>query len=132
MTMVAALLFPTAAPAMWKSSVGDSYRVFGIPVMSMCAFIFAVFVIFIDYEVFFNDDLRDQHYQGPGVHSDLYGLALATYFGLKLYRSGCRTSTSPSRTRSCRSSSRVAMAPFGPAAMRRGRPAAWTRSLRPS
>ena len=56
LTMVAAMLFPRLRPAHVPSTVADRYRIFGIPVMAVCAFIFAVFVIFVDYELLFNAD----------------------------------------------------------------------------
>ena len=86
LTMVAAILFPRLRPAMYRSTVADRYRIFGIPVMAVCAFIFAVFVVFVDYELLFNADYAVNGSDGLIFVGALYAIALATYFGMKIYR----------------------------------------------
>jgi amino acid transporter len=85
-TMVAAILFPRLRGSMYKSTVADKYRIFGIPVMSVCAVIFLAFVIFIDIQCLTNDDLGVNTWQGLLFVGILYAIALATYFGSKIYR----------------------------------------------
>jgi hypothetical protein len=55
--------------------------------MAVCAFIFAVFVIFVDYELLFNADYAVNGSDGLIFVGALYAIALATYFGMKIYRS---------------------------------------------
>jgi basic amino acid/polyamine antiporter, APA family len=86
LSMVAAILFPRLRPSMFRASVADKYRLFGIPVMAICAVIFAVFVIFVDYELLFNSDYAVNGRNGLIFVGALYAIALATYFGMKLYR----------------------------------------------
>ena len=86
LTMVAAVLFPRLRPAMFQSTVADRYRIFGIPVMSVCAVIFAAFVIFVDYELLFNADYAVNGSDGLIFVGALYAISLATYFGMKIYR----------------------------------------------
>lgn len=86
LTMVAAMLFPRLRPAMFQSTVADRIRVFGIPVMSICALIFALFVVFVDYELLFNADYAVNGTDGLVFVGALYAVALATYFGMKIYR----------------------------------------------
>lgn len=85
-TMVAAILFPRLRPAMFQSTVADKYRFMGVPVMSICAVVFLAFVIFIDYEAFTNDTLGINTSKGLTFVAILYGIALITYFGSKIYR----------------------------------------------
>jgi APA family basic amino acid/polyamine antiporter len=86
LTMVAAMLFPRLRPAMFRSTVADRIRIAGVPVMAICAFIFAVFVVFVDYELLFNDDYAVNGSDGLIFVGALYAIALAIYFGMKLYR----------------------------------------------
>jgi amino acid transporter len=86
LSMVAAILFPRLRPSMFRASVADKYRLFGVPVMAVCAVIFAVFVIFIDYKLLFNSDYAVNGRNGLIFVGGLYAIALATYFGMKLYR----------------------------------------------
>jgi amino acid transporter len=85
-TMVAAILFPRLRPEMYRSTPADKYRLFGIPVMSICAVVFLAFVIFIDYEAFTNDTLAINTSKGLIFVAVLYAIAIATYFGSKIYR----------------------------------------------
>lgn len=86
LTMVAAILFPRLRPAMYRSTVADRYRILGIPVMAVCAFIFAVFVVFVDYELLFNSDYAVNGSDGLIFIGAMYAISLATYFGMKIYR----------------------------------------------
>ena len=86
MTMVAAMLFPRLRPAMFQSTVADRIRVLGIPVMAICAVIFAAFVVFVDYQLLFNDDYAVNGSDGLIFVGGLYAVALGTYFGMKRYR----------------------------------------------
>lgn len=87
LTMVAAILFPRLRPSMFRSTVADQYRFLGVPVMAICAVIFGAFVIFVDYELLFNSDFAVNGADGLIFVGALYAIALATYFGMKLYRS---------------------------------------------
>ncbi len=86
LTMVAAILFPRLRPAMFRSTVADRYRILGIPVMAVCAFIFGAFVVFVDYELLFNSDYAVNGSDGLIFVGALYAISLATYFGMKIYR----------------------------------------------
>ncbi len=86
LTMVAAMLFPRLRPAMFQSTVADRYRICGIPVMAVCALIFAAFVVFVDYELLFNEDYAVNGSDGLIFVGVLYAISLATYFGMKIYR----------------------------------------------
>jgi APA family basic amino acid/polyamine antiporter len=86
LTMVAAMLFPRLRPAMFQSTVADRIRLFGVPVMAICAFIFAVFVVFVDYELLFNDDYAVNGSDGLIFVGALYAISLGIYFGMKIYR----------------------------------------------
>ena len=86
LTMVAAMLFPRLRPAMFKNTVADRIRIAGIPVMAICAFIFAAFVVFVDYQLLFNSDYAVNGSDGLIFIGVLYAISLATYFGMKIYR----------------------------------------------
>jgi basic amino acid/polyamine antiporter, APA family len=86
MSMLAAILFSRLRPSMFRGSVADKYRILGVPVMAVCAVIFLAFVVFIDYELFFNDDYAVNGTKGLVFVGGLYAVSLLTYFGMKLYR----------------------------------------------
>ncbi len=86
MSMIAAILFPSLRSSMFRGTVADKYRVLGIPLMAICAAIFLIFVVFIDYELFFNGDYAVNGTKGLVFVGALYAVALVTYFGMKLYR----------------------------------------------
>ena len=54
--------------------------------MAVCAFIFAAFVVFVDYELLFNDAYAVNGSDGLIFVGVLYAISLATYFGMKIYR----------------------------------------------
>ncbi len=85
-TMVAAILFPRLRPTMYRSTPADQYRIAGIPMMSIAAVIFLAFVIFVDYQAFTNDALAINTTKGLLFVAGLYAVAIATYFGSKIYR----------------------------------------------
>jgi APA family basic amino acid/polyamine antiporter len=85
-SMVAAILFPRLRPSMYRSTPADKYRIFGLPVMSICAVVFLAFVIFIDYQAFTNDDLAINTSKGLIFVAILYAVAIATYVASKIYR----------------------------------------------
>jgi basic amino acid/polyamine antiporter, APA family len=85
-SMVAAILFPRLRPSLYRSTPADKYRLFGIPVMSICAVVFLAFVVFIDYEAFTNDDLAINTTKGLVFVAILYAIAIATYVISKVYR----------------------------------------------
>jgi amino acid transporter len=86
MSMVAAMLFPKLRGSMYRSTVADTHRFLGIPIMSICAAIFAAFVVFVDYESFTNDALAINTTKGLVFVGVLYAIAFVTYFGAKIYR----------------------------------------------
>ena len=87
LTMVAAILFPRLRPSMFRSTVADQYRILGIPVMAVCAAIFAAFVVFVDYQLLFNDDYAVNGTDGLIFVGALYAVSLIVYFGMRIYRS---------------------------------------------
>jgi hypothetical protein len=72
---------------MFKSTVADQYRIAGIPVMAVCAVIFAAFVVFVDYELLFNEDYAVNGSDGLIFVGALYAISLIVYFGMRIYRS---------------------------------------------
>jgi basic amino acid/polyamine antiporter, APA family len=85
-TMIAAMLFPKLRGPMYRSTVADRNRILGIPLMSICALLFAIFVAFVDYEALTNDVLGINTTKGLIFVGVLYAIAFAVYFGAKLYR----------------------------------------------
>jgi amino acid transporter len=85
-TMVAAILFPKRRGGMYHGSEGDKHRVFGVPIMSICAVVFLAFVLFIDYECLTNDTLAINTTKGLVFVGGMYLVAFALYFGSKYYR----------------------------------------------
>ncbi len=86
MTMVAAMLFPRLRGSMYRSTAADKHRIGGVPIMSICALIFAAFVVFVDYEALTNDVLAINTTKGLVFVGALYAVAFIVYFGSKLYR----------------------------------------------
>ncbi|HEY7633236.1 MAG TPA: APC family permease [Thermoleophilaceae bacterium] len=85
-TMVAAILFPKRRSGLYKATPGDKHRLFGIPIMSICAVVFLAFVIFIDYECLTNDTLAINTTKGLVFVGGMYAASFALYFGSKYYR----------------------------------------------
>ena len=54
--------------------------------MAICAVIFLAFVVFIDYELFFNSAYGVNGTKGLIFVAALYAVGVATYVGMKLYR----------------------------------------------
>jgi APA family basic amino acid/polyamine antiporter len=85
-TMVAAILFPKRRAGMFHGTAADRHRIFGVPIMSICAVVFLAFVIFIDYECLTNDTLAVNTTKGLIFVGGMYLAAFSLYFGSKYYR----------------------------------------------
>lgn len=85
-TMVAAMLFPRRAPHIFKGTVADRYRIGKLSVMQIAAGVFFAFVVFVDYQILFNDTLGLNGTDALLTVAALYAIAIAVYFGSKIYR----------------------------------------------
>ncbi len=85
-SMIAAILLPKLRPSLFRGSDADKDRIGRVPVMAICAVIFLAFVVFIDYELFFNSAYGVNGTKGLIFVAALYAVGVATYVGMKLYR----------------------------------------------
>jgi amino acid transporter len=85
-TMVAAILFPKRRAGMFHGTAADRHRIFGVPIMSICAVVFLAFVVFIDYECLTNKTLAINTTKGLLFVGGMYLAAFTLYFGSKYYR----------------------------------------------
>jgi len=85
-TMVAAVLFPKRSPHIFRGSVADRYRIGPVSVMQITAAIFFAFVVFVDYQILFNDALGLNSTDALLTVGALYVVAIGVYLGSKIYR----------------------------------------------
>jgi amino acid transporter len=85
-TMVAAVAFPWRKRDMFDSTVARKYRIAGIPVISLSALIFLVFVVFVDYQALTADELGLNGRDGLLFVGGTYVIAAVIYVVSKVYR----------------------------------------------
>jgi amino acid transporter len=85
-TMVAAMVFPYRKREMFNSTVAAKHKVAGIPVMSIAAAIFLAFVVFVDYQALFADELGLNGTDGLLFVFGCYAISAVVYVSSKLYR----------------------------------------------
>ncbi len=85
-TMVAALAFPVKKRDMFASTIAAKYRFAGIPLMSVAAVIFLVFVVFVDVQALRADELGLNGTKGLAFVGGTYLVAAVVYVVSKIYR----------------------------------------------
>jgi len=85
-TMVAAILFPSRAPHVFKGTVAERYRIGPLSLMQIAALVFLPFAIFIIYEILFNDIYGLNGADGILTIVVLYAISIVVYVGSKIYR----------------------------------------------
>lgn len=85
-TMVAAIVFPYRKREMFESTVASKHKLAGIPVMSLAAGVFLLFVVFVDYQALFADELALNGRDGLLFVFGCYALSAVIYLTSKLYR----------------------------------------------
>jgi amino acid transporter len=85
-TMVAAMVFPYRKREMFESTVAAKYKIAGIPVMSIAAAVFLAFVVFVDYQALFADELGLNGTDGLLFVFGCYAISAIVYVASKVYR----------------------------------------------
>jgi basic amino acid/polyamine antiporter, APA family len=85
-TMVAAIAFPWRKQQMFASTIAGKYRVGNIPLISIAAVIFLAFVLFVDYQALFADELGLNGTEGLLFVGGTYLIAAVVYVASKIYR----------------------------------------------
>jgi APA family basic amino acid/polyamine antiporter len=85
-TMLAAILMPYTKRKLFDSTVAARYKVLGIPWIVVCAGIFMVFAVFVDYESLSDPVFGINGVPGLIFVTVLYAAALVVYWAAKLYR----------------------------------------------
>ena len=83
---ISAALMPWLKPDIYNASPIARYRVLGIPLITVCAAAFGVFLVFCIYQWFFNDLYGVNNGQSMIYMLILYAVALAMYVGFRLFR----------------------------------------------
>lgn len=85
-TMLAAIALPIRRKEMYEAAPAARYRIAGVPVMSVCAGIFLVFVLWVIYRCLTRDELGINGNRGLVFIGILYGAAALTYGISRVYR----------------------------------------------
>ena len=83
---ISAALLPWRKPDIYNASPIARYNVLGIPLITVAAVAFGVFLVFCIYQWFFNDLYGVNNGQSLIYMLILYAIALAMYVGFRLYR----------------------------------------------
>jgi amino acid transporter len=85
-TMVAAVAFPWTKKEMFASTVAAKYRVGSVPLMSIAAVVFLLFVLFVDIQALRADELGLNGTDGLLFVGGTYLVAAVIYVVSKVYR----------------------------------------------
>jgi amino acid transporter len=85
-TMIAAILFPFRKKEMYESTGVARHKIGPLPTISVCAAIFLVFCLFVDYQAVTQDGLGLNTTHGLVFVGGCYLLTAAIYLGTKIYR----------------------------------------------
>jgi len=85
-TMISAILFPFRKREMYESTGVARYKLGPVPVMSLCAAVFLVFCVFVDYQALTDKALGLNGSHGLIFLGGCYLLTAVIYVGTKIYR----------------------------------------------
>jgi basic amino acid/polyamine antiporter, APA family len=85
-TMAAAVVFPYTKKEMFESTVAAKYKLLGVPIMTICALVFLAFVVFVDYQALFANELALNGTSGLIFIFGCYALSAIIYIVSKVYR----------------------------------------------
>lgn len=85
-TMLAAMLFPYVRRDLYQASAASKYTFLGLPLISVMAGIFLIFVIFCDVQALRADELGINGRDGLLFLVGLWSVAFVVYWASKLYR----------------------------------------------
>jgi amino acid permease len=80
------MVFPYRKRAMFESTVAAKYKLAGVPVMSIAAAVFLAFVVFVDYQALFADELGLNGTDGLLFVFGCYAISAVVYVASKVYR----------------------------------------------
>jgi basic amino acid/polyamine antiporter, APA family len=85
-TMLAGALFPWRNRAMYQSTPVARYTVAGIPLIAIAAVVFLAFVVYVDFQAVFADELALNGTKGLLFVGGTYLVAAVIYLSSKIYR----------------------------------------------
>lgn len=85
-TMAAGVVFPWVRRDLYEKSPAAKYTVLGLPMLSVMASIFLIFVVFCDVQAFRAKELGINGTKGLLFLAGLYAVAFVVYWSSKLYR----------------------------------------------